>query len=115
MPPMVAISGSIICSQEVKGFDYSLKAGVEIGQVFGELDFRSSIDLPMVYHRLGVFFNGWGVYGGVDIQRKILKNTNKSSKKLIKIELSDLTQQNIGTFELTLVLIDSDQTESTQT
>ena len=74
MPPMVAISGSIICSQEVKGFDYSLKAGFEIGQVFGELDSRSNIDLPMVYHRLGVF-NGWGVYSGVDIQKnvKILK------------------------------------------
>ena len=75
MPPMVAISGSIICSQEVKGFDYSLKAGFEIGQVFGELDSRSNIDLPMVYHRLGVFFNGWGVYGGVDIQKEVLKNT----------------------------------------
>ena len=37
----------------------------------GELDRRSSIDLPLVYHRLGVFYNGWGLHTGVDLQANL--------------------------------------------
>ena len=40
----------------------------------GELDERSSIYLPLVYHRLGVFYNQGGLHAGVDLQIELVKN-----------------------------------------
>ena len=74
IPPLVGLSGSIIGSRSIYGFDYSISAGVDIGITSGELDHRSNIDLPMIYHRMGVFFNGWGLSWGLDIQKKVKEN-----------------------------------------
>jgi len=30
--------------------------------------------LPLVYHRLGVFYNQWGLHAGVDLQVDLVKN-----------------------------------------
>ena len=60
-------------SKEVFGVNLSGKAGLDFGLVFGDLDTRSNIDLPIVYHRLEVFHNGWGWHTGLDLDRALIK------------------------------------------
>ena len=69
MPSMFIFSGSLIGSRDVGGIEISLNAGLDLGLVFGELNPTSTIDLPLVYHRLGVLYNGWGIHSGVDFQK----------------------------------------------
>jgi len=73
IPPMLGVSGSFIMSKEVLGVNLSGKAGLDLGLVFGDLDTRSNIDLPIVYHRLEVFHNGWGWHTGLDLDRALIK------------------------------------------
>tara|TARA_B000000557_G_scaffold127426_1_gene103355 strand:- start:3335 stop:3844 length:510 start_codon:yes stop_codon:yes gene_type:complete len=74
MPTMVGISGSWLASFLFKGFDITFNSGMDIGIVLGDLDSRSSIDLPLVYHRLGIYYNNWGLKTGLDIQKNIGTN-----------------------------------------
>ena len=74
MPSMFIFSGSLIGSRDIGGFEISLNAGLDLGLVFGDLNPTSTIDLPLVYHRLGVLYNGWGVHSGVGFQRAIKDN-----------------------------------------
>jgi hypothetical protein len=71
MPHMFSFSGSLIATRSFKGTKFSLSGGLDIGIVLGDLNPVSSIDLPLVYHRLGVFYNGWGLHTGVDFERAI--------------------------------------------
>ncbi len=74
MPPLLGASGSFLASKTIFGFSTTFNAGVDLGVNMGELDERSSIDLPLVYHRLGVFYNQWGLHAGVDLQIELVKN-----------------------------------------
>ena len=74
MPSMFIFSGSLIGSRDIGGFEISLNAGLDLGLVFGDLNPTSTIDLPLVYHRLGVLYNGWGVHSGIDFQRVVKSN-----------------------------------------
>ena len=60
-------------SREVLWVNLTAKAGLDFGLVFGDLDVRSNIDLPIVYHRLEVFHNGWGLHSGLDIDKNLTK------------------------------------------
>ena len=71
MPPMLGIAGTAIASRTVFGLRTTFNAGVDLGIAMGELDMRSTIDLPLIYHRLGVFYNQWGLHTGVDLQAKL--------------------------------------------
>ena len=71
MPPMLGISGTGIASRKIFGLSTTFNVGLDLGITAGKLDRRSSIDLPLVYHRLGVFYNGWGLHTGVDLQAKL--------------------------------------------
>ena len=73
IPPMLGVSGSFIMSREVLRVNLTVKAGLDFGLVFGDLDVRSNIDLPIVYHRLEVFHNGWGLHSGLDIDKNLTK------------------------------------------
>ena len=73
IPPMLGVSGSFIMSKEMLGVNLTAKAGLDFGLVFGDLDTRSNIDLPIVYHRLEVFHNGWGWHTGLDLDRALIK------------------------------------------
>ena len=73
IPPMLGVSGSFIMSRELLGINLTAKAGLDFGLVFGDLDTRSNIDLPIVYHRLEVFHNGWGWHTGLDLDRALIK------------------------------------------
>lgn len=52
----------------------TLKAGIDIAVRFGFLDERSTIDLPLVYNRLAVFYNGYGLRFGGDMRGKIISS-----------------------------------------
>ena len=71
MPPMIGISVSWIMTNPTPTTDITFNIGLDLGINFGELDARSNIDLPLLYHRLGVFHNGWGFHSGIDIQKQI--------------------------------------------
>ena len=71
MPHMFSLSGSLIGTRSFKDIKLSFSGGLDLGIVLGELNPISTIDLPLVYHRLGVFYNGWGFHTGIDIERLI--------------------------------------------
>ena len=71
MPPMLGLSASWLMSKNMSGVDLTLKGGLDLGFAFGDLDTRSTIDLPLVYHRLGVYYNNWGFHTGLDVQKNI--------------------------------------------
>lgn len=74
IPPMLGLSFAWLMSKSVSGIDLTITNGVDFGLVYGSLDKRVSIDLPLIYHRLGVFSNGWGFHTGLDIQKPLYKN-----------------------------------------
>ena len=69
IPPMIGISNDWVMSRSLDLADITLHGGIDLGIVIGDLDERSSIDLPLVYHRLGVYYNTWGLNLGLDIFR----------------------------------------------
>ena len=71
MPPMLGLSASWLMSKNMAGVDLTLNSGLDLGFAFGDLDTRSTIDIPLVYHRLGVYYNNWGIHTGLDIQKNI--------------------------------------------
>ena len=73
VPPMLGVSGSLLMTKELLGVNTTIKSGFDLGLVFGNLDVRSNIDLPIVYHRLEVFHNGWGLHSGLDIDKNLTK------------------------------------------
>lgn len=76
MPPMLGLSATWLMSKEVVGVNTTLKGGLDVGLVFGELDKRSTIDLPMIYHRLGVYYNSYGIHVGLDTQKYLTPKLN---------------------------------------
>ena len=83
MPPMLGLSASWLMSKPMMGMDLTVKGGMDLGIVLGNLDIRSNIDLPLVYHRLGIFYNKWGMHTGLDIQ----KNLTEKIRVLIDLDL----------------------------
>ena len=74
MPPMLGVSGSFLMSWDAFGVMVTSKTGIDLGLTMGELDTRSNIDLPLVYHRLEVFHNKWGVHAGLDLTKDITRH-----------------------------------------
>ena len=71
MPPMLGLSASWLMSKPMIGLDLTVKGGLDLGIALGDLDPRSNIDLPLVYHRLGMFYNKWGIHMGLDVQKNL--------------------------------------------
>ena len=74
VPPMIGFSNEWLMSKSSTIADITLHGGLDLGIVFGELDSRSSIDLPLIYHRMAVYYNTWGIDMGLDIYKQF---TNK--------------------------------------
>ena len=73
IPQMLGLSMSLIMSRPILGTDVSLNAGVDIGLVFNDLDERANIELPLLYHRLSIFHNNYGLHTGFDIEKSFSK------------------------------------------
>ena len=71
MPLMLGISNDWLMTKSLGDFATTIRGGIDLGLVFGDLDKRSTIDLPLVYHRLGIYYNGWGLDFGVDVQKTL--------------------------------------------
>jgi len=76
MPPMLGLSLSLLMTKQMVGTELTFSSGFDLGINFGELEERSNIELPLLYHRLGVFQNNYGLHTGIDIEKNI---TNKTS------------------------------------
>ncbi|MFQ6607876.1 MAG: hypothetical protein ACE5EE_04980 [Fidelibacterota bacterium] len=50
---------------------FTAKAGLALALLGGKLDSRTSIDLPVIFPRMVVYYNSWGINLGVDISRPI--------------------------------------------
>ena len=85
IPHMLGFSSDYIFTKPYKTGALSLYAGVNLGLVFGDIDPRTSIDLPLVYHRLGVFYNKYGLDAGIDFSKNItdqIKAISESTERL---------------------------------
>ncbi|MFQ6673719.1 MAG: hypothetical protein ACE5GH_02905 [Fidelibacterota bacterium] len=77
IPHMISSRNEIILSRNFgPSILISGKAGIALAIRGGELDDRTTIDLPVVFPRLGVFYNGYGLNFGLDILRRITKRLN---------------------------------------
>lgn len=74
MSHMAALHNEILLS---KPFDprllMTLKAGLTLAWSSDEPDERSTIDLPLIYPRLDVFYNNYNIRLGVDLQGHMLR------------------------------------------
>jgi len=75
MPPMLGISATMLFTRlnSKKNMELTFNIGLDYGASLGEVDQRSNIDLPLIYHRLGIFYNTWGLHTGMDIERYLTK------------------------------------------
>ena len=72
IPHMISSRNEVILSRRLdRSTLVTGKAGVALAVKMGELDLRSTIDLPLVFPRLSVFYNGYGLNAGLDILRKM--------------------------------------------
>ena len=71
IPHMVGFSSDYIITKPYGFGIISIYGGVNAGVVFGDLDDRTSIDLPLVYHRFGIFYNRYGIDMGIDFSKQI--------------------------------------------
>jgi hypothetical protein len=72
IPHMLAFNNEILISREIgNGYLITGKTGISLATKFGSLDERTTIDLPMVYNRLLVFYHGYQLRFGVEMQGKI--------------------------------------------
>jgi len=77
IPHMISLYNEIILSKHLSenyliagkfGFNFVIKSG--------ELDERTTIDLPLVFPRLNVFYNGYGFRSGFDLLGKLSNRWN---------------------------------------
>ncbi len=75
IPPVIIISNMFLISMPLYS-DRILTGKIGVSVAFGGsgLAKESTIDLPLVYHRLAVLYNGWSVRFGLDINGSIKKN-----------------------------------------
>lgn len=72
IPHMFSINNELLLSRTVLGNHLLTgKAGLAVGLRFGELDERTTIDLPLVYNRLAPFYHGYQLRAGIDLQGQL--------------------------------------------
>ncbi|MBN2280438.1 MAG: hypothetical protein JXQ65_07655 [Candidatus Marinimicrobia bacterium] len=72
IPNMFSLYNGILVSREISARHLvTLKTGIKLGLNAGSLDSRTSIDLPVVFQRMAVFYEGFGLQYGVNIITRI--------------------------------------------
>ncbi len=74
IPHMISLYNEILFSKQIaKNLLFNGKAGFAFALKSGDLDSRSTIDLPLIFPRLAVFYNGYGFRFGADMEGKLFK------------------------------------------
>ena len=77
IPHMISSKNEVLVSRWVgNSILVTGKAGIVIAIKTGDLDTRTTIDLPIVFPRLGVYYNGYGFNAGADILNRLTKRIN---------------------------------------
>jgi len=68
IPAMVSLYNEIrVIQSSIPTLEYYFSAGLGLAGTFGTLDSRTTIDLPVVFPRMGVFYNGYNLNLGTGI------------------------------------------------
>ena len=99
-PFMISFKNMLIYFIEKEKYNLTLKTGCK------KIDNRTTIDLPIVYHRLGIFYNGAQYHLGLEINKTLIKNIHLFSniyfynylnkKQNLSIEHRTMIQYNIS-------------------
>ncbi|MBC8183861.1 hypothetical protein H8E88_22435 [candidate division KSB1 bacterium] len=74
IPHMISLYNEILFSKQITpNFLFTGKAGFAFALKSGNLDSRSTIDLPLIFPRLAIFYNGYGFRFGGDLKGKLFK------------------------------------------
>ena len=65
-PSLIGLNNEMLATKPIGVGLFTAKAGLLLGLGGGELNSLSTIDVPLVYPRLAVYYNGWGVRLGAD-------------------------------------------------
>ena len=70
-PTLIGLTNEILATRSVGTGQLTGKAGLLLGLGGGDLDPTSTIDVPLVYPRLAVYYNGWGLRLGADYEAPV--------------------------------------------
>ena len=77
IPHMISIYNEMVLSKPIaEKYLITGKIGFNLALKSGTLDDRTTIDLPLVFPRLSVFYHGYGFRSGVDLVRKMSEHWN---------------------------------------
>jgi len=77
IPIMISLKNEIKVNHSMNvDWKVSAKAGLTIAWTKEDLDSRTTIDLPIIFPRLGVYYNGYGINMGMNINGNILPKIN---------------------------------------
>jgi len=72
IPHMISLNNEVLISKMfAPELLLTIKAGCVVALRTGDLDERTTIDLPIVYHRLLVFYHNWTLKSGLDLQGRL--------------------------------------------
>ncbi len=75
IPHMFSIYNGVILSKSIfTDHLVTVKAGLNFAIKTDDLDDRTTIDFPLVYSRLAIFYNNFGFRGGCDLTGKLFGN-----------------------------------------
>ena len=63
---MIGLTNEILATRSIAKGQLTGKAGLLLGLRGDDLDPLSTIDIPLVYPRLTIYYNGWGLRLGSD-------------------------------------------------
>lgn len=79
IPQMIGFNGELLFSKLInENTIVTLKPGLALGLKFGDLDKRTTIDLPLVYNRLAVFYHDYQLRIGMDLDGQLNKRWHYS-------------------------------------
>lgn len=79
IPHMIGFAGEMLLSKPLGNNTFvTFKLGLASGLKFGGLDDRTTIDLPLVYNRLAVFYHNYQLRTGLDLNGHLYKRWHYS-------------------------------------
>ncbi len=77
IPPILSFQNAVLASRElVNGHLFTGKLALNLAAAFDNLDSRTTIDLPVFYPRMGVYYNDFGFRVGADMKGPLFRRFN---------------------------------------